>query len=499
MAPDNQASSAKVGFLLKTNTMHTRLSGSYALQRRTQDAPFYAYTLDSLTVTTAGVKASSLAALPQSSFGGKINTKMMNLAFSSRPIQGLNVRAQYRQYDLTDKSKRFVSTGDMSTGGITWDNPAVDDDDPQGRATANDYSTTSKRFTGSASYDIGPLTIEGQVRSNKLTRTSREALSGKESGWAVTGLFHATDMLNVRGTYDDGKRTATGETVYGFQMDEAPFTNKRTGIDIELTPTSGLDLSFGYYQRKVDYTDRPNRTIVVNNLAKVGAPVFANTPSGLLNAKYDSWTGEINYSPNARLEFGAYFTNEKDATTNQWSTTYGTATTTNDSLVNLLNYAGLDKTNTYGVDVVYQIKPDKTTLTLNASSQKVNGLMDITAREGGSFYTPGRAGLIPAGQGGAADIGDWDDTKLTTLSANFDFVLSKAWTLTAGYRYEKYEFGDAYNYFNNSAAIATTPGTTPPLATQNTSLMPASLIFLMKPNSGDYKANMVYGRLSYSF
>lgn len=494
MAPDNQATSAKVGFLLKTNTMHTRFSGSYALQNRTQNAPFYAYTLDTLTVITTtgvntGMKASSLAALQQKSYGGKIDTKMMNFAFSSRPIEGLSVRAQYRGYDLTDKSNRFVSTGDMATGGFAWDNPAVDDDDPQGRATANIYNTTSKRFNASASYDVGPLTLEAQIRSNKLTRTSREALSGKESGWAITGLFHATDMLNVRGTYDDGKRTAVGETIYGFQMDEAPFTNKRTGIDIELTPTSGLDLSFGYYQRKVDYTDRPNRTIVVSGVAKVGAPVFANTPSGLLSAKYDSWTGEINYSPNARLEFGAYFTNEKDATTNQWSTTFGTATTTNDSLVNLLNYAGLDKTNTYGVNAVYQIKPDKTILTLDVSSQKVSGLMDITAREGGSFYSPGRTTLVPAGQGGAGDITDWDDTKLTTLSAQIDFMLSKQWTLTTGYRYEKYEFGDAFNYFNNSSAVSA----------QNTNLQPASLIFLMKPNFGDYKANMVYGRLSYSF
>ncbi len=500
MAPDNQASTGKVGFLLKTNTMHARLSGSYALQRRTQDAPFYAYTLDTLTLTTAGVKAASLAALPQKSFGGKIDTKTMNLAFSSRPIDGLAVRAQYREYDLTDKSNRFVSTGDMSTGSITWDNPAVDDDDPQGRATANDYSTKSKRFNASASYDLGPLTIEGQLRSNKLTRTSREALSGKETGWAVTGLFHANEMLNVRGTYDDGKRTADGTSLYGFQMDEAPFTNKRTGVDIELTPTSGLDLSFGYYQRKVEYTDRPNRIAVTNNAPSVGAvPIVdgfttgSGTQSGLLNAKYDSWTGEINYSPNARLELGAYYTNEKDATTNQWSTTTGLV------LNNLLKYAGLDKTNTFGANAVYQITPDKTTLTLNASSQKVNGLMDITAKETGTFYNPGRTTLIPAGQGGAADINDWDDTKLTTLSAQFDFVLNKAWTLTTGYRYEKYEFGDAYNWFNNSAAITTTPATTPPVATQNTSLMPASLIFLMKPNSGNYKANMVYGRLSYSF
>ena len=34
-----------------------------------------------------------------------------------------------------------------------------------------------------------------------------------------------------------------------------------------------------------------------------------------------------------------------------------------------------------------------------AQSQKIDGLMDITANETGSFYTPGRTTLIPAGAG----------------------------------------------------------------------------------------------------
>jgi hypothetical protein len=40
------------------------------------------------------------------------------------------------------------------------------------------------------------------------------------------------------------------------------------------------------------------------------------------------------------------------------------------------------------------------TLSFNALKQKVDGLADITAREAGAFYTPGRTTLIPAGQAG---------------------------------------------------------------------------------------------------
>ena len=75
-----------------------------------------------------------------------------------------------------------------------------------------------------------------------------------------------------------------------------------------------------------------------------GAQPIPNTPSGLLEAKYDSFTAEVGYNPSERIELDAYYTYEKDATTNQWSTTTGV------NLNNLLNYAGTDKTDTFGLN-----------------------------------------------------------------------------------------------------------------------------------------------------
>ena len=66
----------------------------------------------------------------------------------------------------------------------------------------------------------------------------------------------------------------------------------------------------------------------------------------------------------------------------------------------------------------------------------MDGFTDITAREAGSFYTPGRTTLIPAGNG-AADIGDYDDTQLTTVMADPAYQVAKAWTMSFGYADEK--------------------------------------------------------------
>ena len=472
-APDNEASTGNLGFLLKF-AKQTRISGDLSMGRWTQNAPFYPYTINSAVRTPAGVQADSLSALQRPSLDGKIDTQTINLTFSSRPAEHLALRASYRAYDLTNKTNRFVITGDMSTTpDRDWTVVTPSASDPYGHATANVYDHKTKKFTASAAYDIGDLTIEGQARIGRLERTSREAAKGDDNGYAISALYHAKDWLSFRGTYDDAKRTAEGETLYGFQMDEAERTTKRTTLDVEFSLPKGVDLSFAYALRDVQYPNRPDRIPVTSGAPTPGGQPFPNTPSGLLEAKYDSYTAEIAYAPNEKVELGAYYTYEKDRTTNQWSTTTGLA------LNNLLNYAGTDKTDTFGANAMFQLKPEVWTLSFNAMRQKVDGLMDITAREAGSFYTPGRTTLIPAGQGGAADINDWDDTLLTTVNAQLDYVVAKDWTVSAGYWYEKYEFKDAYQV--------------------GSQLMPQSIILALKSNDSNYNSNVVYGKLTYRF
>ena len=111
--------------------------------------------------------------------------------------------------------------------------------------------------------------------------------------------------------------------------------------------------------------------------------------------------------------------------------------------------------------------------------QKVDGLMDITAREAGSFYTPGRTTLIPTGQGGAADIVDYDDTRLTTVVADLAYAVAKAWTLSIGYAYEKYTHADAFS--------------------DGTSMFPQAVLFFLKGNDGNYDVNVAYAKLNYRF
>jgi hypothetical protein len=458
-APDNEASTGSFGVLLKF-ARQTRLTGDVAMATWTQNAPFYPYTINSTMLTTAGQRADSLSTLQQSSFNGKINTTTMNFGFSSRPLDGLGVRLRYRSYELKNKTNRFVIAQDGSSApDRSWGNasaPTVDA--PNGHATANNYDTKSEKFDGQISYDIKALTLEAAFRNTKLTRTYREAPSGKDNGYLVAVLFHANDWLGFRGTYDEMKRTASGypAATVGLMADEAERKTKRTGLDVELTPMDSLSFTFAYFRKNTDYTNRPGR--VAGNL---------DTTSGLLFAKYDTYTAELEFNPNEKVELSGFYTYEKNLQTNRW-------TTLSSGVVgNSVKYDGSDKTNSFGANAVFHFVPEKWTFTLMANHQKVDGLMAISANANGTFYT------TRATVGGPQNITDWDDTELTTVGAQLNYTVAKAWTLGAGYMYEKYTYADAY--------------------TSGTTMQPFAVSAFMKPDRGSYKANIVYSNLTFRF
>ncbi|OFW11336.1 MAG: hypothetical protein A3H96_18800 [Acidobacteria bacterium RIFCSPLOWO2_02_FULL_67_36] len=477
-SPDNEASRGAFGAQLKF-ARQTRLMADVALGTWTQNAPFLPYTINSVIATGTGLPANSTASLQRPSLNGKINTTSVNLGFLTRPAEGLGIRLRYRSYGYKDKSARYVITGDTSgSPDRLWsaaDAPTADD--PYGHATANRTDASTGRFDAQVSYDIKDLTLEGGYRNHQSSWVGRNFSSGtdnKENGYTLAAVFHARDWVGFRGTFDQAKRTVSGfeptarAATQGVMADHAEREATRTGLDIELTPSGKYGVTFAYFRRNDDYPNRPNRRATA-----AGSPEIPGTPSGLLNAKYDTYSVDFDFTPNERAELSAFYTYEKTVETNQWATLTGTA------LNNQLNYRGSDKGNTFGVNAVIHLVPEKWTFSTSATHQKVNGLMDITAREAGSFYTPGRTTLIPAGTGGAQDITDYDDTKLTNVMVDLAYNANARTTLSLGYAYEKYDYADAFN--------------------AETSALPQSVLTYLKANDGPYKANVGYLRLSYRF
>ena len=115
------------------------------------------------------------------------------------------------------------------------------------------------------------------------------------------------------------------------------------------------------------------------------------------------------------------------------------------SLNNLLNYAGTDRGDTFGAQREVRHRPGEVDLLVHAASPEGGRPHGHHGERDGLVLHPGRTTLIPPGQGGAADIVDYDDTKLTTVVADLAYAVAKAWTLSVGYAYEKYSHADAFS------------------------------------------------------
>lgn len=462
--PDNSANRGTFGAVFKFQKQ-TRVTADVAIGQWNQNAQLYPYTLNSTILNSKGVPANTTAALDVQSANGKINTTMLNFGFSSRPIDGLGLRLRYRSYDMNNKTPTFVRTGavgsapDRSWTALTASNYAAD---PLGYATAGPLGSTTKRFDAQASYDIQALTIEGTYRNSQIDRTYREATKGTESGETLAAIMHYNEWLMFRGTADWSKRTASGydpAVSIGLQADESERKSTRVGAEVEVTPNGMVSFTLAYAHHNDDYPNRPNRSAVA-----------AGTTNGLLNAKYDTYTVDADFTPTERADVGVFYTYEKDLSTTQ---TGGTGTVAATALASLLTFGGSNKTNTYGAYANLVLVPDKLVFEFNAKHQKVDGLMDIVGDPTGSFA------LARVAYGGIQDITDYNDTNWTTVTAQLRHTVSKSLGVTLGYAYEKYTMADAYSY--------------------GTDTFPAIGGFYLMANDGNYKANVGYVKMNFRF
>jgi hypothetical protein len=471
-SPDNEATRGAFGAQFKF-ARQTRITADLAFGQWTQNDPFLPYTINSAIFTPSGAPANATASLQRASLDGKINTASYNFTFGSRPVEGLGIRMRYRNYSFKDKSARYLITGDTSgSPDRTFSNAnAATAEEPYGHATANRTDSSTGRFEAQVSYDAGDLTLEGAYRNVQTSwegRANSSGTDGKENGYTLAAIYHTSDWLGFRFNFDRADRTVSGFTatsvaaLQGVMADHAEREQTRIGADIEITPSDKYCVTFAYFRRNDDYPNRPSEV-----------PSNAETRSGLLEASYDMYSVDFDFTPSARAELAAFYTYEKVAETNQW------VTLTSGNVNNLLRYAPWDKGHTFGVNGMFHLVPERCTLSVLLQQQKVDGFLDITAREAGAFYTPGRTTLIPAGTGGAADISDYDDMKQTTAVLDLGYAFAKAWTFSLGYAYDKYTTADAFS--------------------DGTTIFPQSVLFFLKANDGNYTANMAYTRLSYRF
>ena len=128
-------------------TPTTRFNGTVSYGWATQDEPFLPYTINSgLTVATP---------LPRSSLDGKIDTTLVNLALSMRPVKSLNLRARYYFNEHNNKTPQAQY---LYVGGDSLNQAAT----PVGAGTARvnlPIGTRENKFVLDAEYHLAAKTM----------------------------------------------------------------------------------------------------------------------------------------------------------------------------------------------------------------------------------------------------------------------------------------------------------------------------------------------------
>jgi hypothetical protein len=291
-------------------------------RRWTQNEQLYPYA-SSPWVTGTGANGNDPASLHPVA-GREDQHDGRHVLFTSRPVAGLGLRAvpllRPNQTVAIPRVGSFSASPDR-----LWSNTnlAVE---PLGYITASPYSNLTDRFDGSASYDIGMLTLEGAYRHVAIDRTYREADTTVEDGYTLAAIFRANEFLHIRGSFDDASRTAEGHEITGsdrLPADLADRDAQRMGVNVELMPNAQVSFILGWVRTDADYKNR-------DEVAGVSGTAY-----GLLTDEYDSYTAEVDYMPNDRLELNAYYTREDNRRVTQ-------AFSGGINLVSMLTFDGSD-------------------------------------------------------------------------------------------------------------------------------------------------------------
>ena len=73
--------------------------------------------------------------------------------------------------------------------------------------------------------------------------------------------------------------------------DHAEREQTRVGVNVNLMPWESLGVTLSYFRRDDDYPNRPCEV-----------PGNAGTESGLLEAKYNTYTVDLDYTPSERVQ-----------------------------------------------------------------------------------------------------------------------------------------------------------------------------------------------------
>lgn len=349
-------------------------------------------------------------------FKGQVENTTFSAAWAMTPARGLDVRLYANSHERDDKSTHMTFNSVLATGYANepfsfdkknWGFEAAwriarghrvaagydyTDTEREGRRDFND--TKDKRFFA----EYKNTMLEDLAARVKYSRLERDA----------------NFLLGSQGT-GTGDGAYLNRFVTAFDLSSVDQDQWKAMVDF--TPMPNLDLGLEAIWKRNKFGDN-----ILGRLKDQRSEVYVSAsygePGGVRVTVFAD-AERITYDSRHRTGVTGTATGTYDPSSPPTATTY--------------NWEGKvrDRNSAYGASIDIPVNK-RLTIKGSAINYKTDGSVDLALQAG-----------VPASVVRPIAVDLWDDTKRTSLTAKGVFALDKAWTITGGYAYEKYEFRDS--------------------------------------------------------
>ena len=443
LAPDNDAITATAGAALRL-PLRTRVTADASFARwRQSDAAVSAFTTNA--ALDAPISASDPAAVPVGALDGAIHLDSQTVQITSAPWSRLALRARVRRYAMDNRTPRVALPG-VARFDAVWE--AVP------RLTVP-YSHTRTRREASIGYGLGSWRVEAGHRQEDIERTFRETEQTNDTAWtgAASGPLAAGHLRlhyerGHRGFEAYDSRASPGASRInphpvrslgaGRRYDQATRDLDRAGARIEMAPLDAVVLAASYALELRRY------------------PLSAY---GLVRTRAHVASADASVAPGGRWSAHAFYALELESSFQR--VRHSPQPTISIDLRDIWDATLSDTVHSLGGGFAADLDPGRTTLRLEASFQRSDGLADFYSAPGG---TPDLA----------FDIAAFDDVRWLAVSAEVEHRVRAGWSVAAGAWWDRQAASDL-----DEGRPDYVPGA-----------------FVLGPRSLDYGAVVVHARLT---
>lgn len=304
--PDNEFERL-FGSASLTLPRHTRFSVTYAAANTKQNSDFLPYTLNPAVIFangpdgkggTADDLLAKDVALPKASLDGEVETTRWDVRLTSRPLDRLALRGNWRRYEYDNRTPTILFPG-FAAAGDSYFRPGIGQRDASGvRVLFNQPGSYSRSAwsTGATLNGGSQWTFDLEYGVTDWEYEERQVEATSEDQLAARLRLSLGDRFELRLSYLDASREAEGDYHIGFETSRLRafdvWNRERTRLGAELAMMIGDRGSVGIsYQ---DWQDEYPGVVPIPSPIPASNP-FPSLPYGLNETSNESYALTYGY------------------------------------------------------------------------------------------------------------------------------------------------------------------------------------------------------------